>query len=120
MYAAGCSRWPTVALSEDDFARSIAGHVDAAEHPERLHAEDLYLAAACLEGIEEAQISFEDEMVPGMRQALRKMRSPPDRVDEVIQSLRERLLVGSKAHPPKLRDYSGRGPLGRWLQVTAV
>ncbi len=120
MHAAGASRWPTIALDEEDFARAIEGHVAASEQPEKLHAEDLYLAAACLQSNPEAHLVFEDEMMPSARVALLKMRSPPDRVSDVLQTLREQLLVGEPSRPPKLREYSGRGPLGRWLHVTAV
>jgi RNA polymerase sigma-70 factor (ECF subfamily) len=40
--------------------------------------------------------------------------------DDVRQTLREELLVGSEGRPPKIADYTGRGPLGGWVRVVAV
>jgi RNA polymerase sigma-70 factor (ECF subfamily) len=39
---------------------------------------------------------------------------------DVAQVLRQRLLVGTGAVPPRIGDYNGRGELGAWLRVAAV
>ncbi|HEY8210621.1 MAG TPA: sigma-70 family RNA polymerase sigma factor, partial [Myxococcaceae bacterium] len=44
----------------------------------------------------------------------------PDFVEDVRQSLREKLFVGVRGTPPKILDYSGAGPLDAWLRSAAV
>lgn len=41
-------------------------------------------------------------------------------LDDFMQTLRERLLMGSHGRLPRLADYSGRGLLGAWIRVVAV
>jgi RNA polymerase sigma-70 factor (ECF subfamily) len=41
-------------------------------------------------------------------------------VDEVLQVLRERLLLGRGDTPPRIADYSGRGPLLAWVRIIAA
>ncbi|MFP2912408.1 sigma factor-like helix-turn-helix DNA-binding protein [Pyxidicoccus sp. 3LFB2] len=41
-------------------------------------------------------------------------------VDEVLQVLRARLLMGRGEAPPKIADYSGRGPLLAWVRISAA
>ena len=51
--------------------------------------------------------------------ALTRLGREPMFVDEVRQVLRTKLLVGDGA-PPKIADYSGRGPLDGWVRAAAV
>jgi RNA polymerase sigma-70 factor, ECF subfamily len=41
-------------------------------------------------------------------------------IDETMQRLAERLFVGAPDHPPRIREYSGRSDLGRWVRVVAL
>ncbi len=117
---AGARRWPTIAVEPDALGRGLQAHLEAAAVSSEDRAAELFLAVACVSGDSEAISIFEDEMMPAVRRALRKMRSPPDRIDEVAQVVRERLLVGTPGGPAKLAQYSGRGSLQGWLHVTAV
>lgn len=51
--------------------------------------------------------------------ALDRMRFDADLKAEVLQGLREKVVVGCGA-PPKLETYSARGPLAGWIRAIAV
>ncbi|MFT3769924.1 MAG: hypothetical protein QM820_31225 [Minicystis sp.] len=44
----------------------------------------------------------------------------PSSVAETRQELLEKLFVGTRAGPAKIRQYEGRGALGGWVRVAAV
>ena len=82
------------------------------------HAGDLALAAALARGDAAALATFETAIVPDIRGALVRLgRSDPDFLDEVLQSVRVKLLVGD---PPRITEYAGRGRLAAWIQVVAI
>lgn len=101
-------------------AAALGAHVDAAAgdaRPDALHAGDLAIAVGCLRGAADALAVFERQLVPELAAALRTIDPSPAFTDEVLQTLRDRLLVGAA---PKLAGYAGRGPLGGWLRVAAL
>jgi RNA polymerase sigma-70 factor (ECF subfamily) len=51
---------------------------------------------------------------------LKKLELQPAAADEALQRLREKLLLPRDGAPPRIADYSGRGPLGSFLRVSAV
>ena len=81
---------------------------------------DLYLACACVERDARALAYFEQELVACVGRAVRKLGGDRAIADEITQLLRERLLVGTAGRPPRLVEYSGRGPLRGWLRVIAT
>jgi len=109
--------WPGVELAEELYvawldARAPRGGAG--------HAADLYLACACVHGVPRALAAFESAFMSRVPAFLARMNLPADLVDEVRQRLRERLLMPSAGRPPRLAEYSGRGPLASWLCVAAV
>jgi RNA polymerase sigma-70 factor (ECF subfamily) len=84
---------------------------------------DLYLAWACEAGVPEALSAFQRVVLADLpAQVARFGRHVRDDrasafVDEVRQRLLELLFVGPA---PRIRTYSGRGPLGAWVRVVAV
>ena len=80
---------------------------------------DLYLACACIARDARALAYFEQELVACVARAVRKLGGDRATADELTQVLRERLLVGTAERPPRLVEYSGRGPLRGWLRVIA-
>jgi RNA polymerase sigma-70 factor (ECF subfamily) len=82
---------------------------------EAVHAEDLYLACACAAADPRALELFERQFMPRLERALAGMRLCVADRSDVLQTLRERLLVGRR-----IEKYDGRGPLASWLQVCAV
>ncbi len=124
--AAGQAAWPTIVLADHVIAERIAARLrDDAEHrgdaelvgmPQ--HDADVFLAIALANGVPGALRIFEDELVPQIQLALRRLRLPPATIDEVKQTVRFDLLVGEAG--PKIADYAGRGELAAWLRVTAT
>jgi len=91
--------------------------------PERLdsspeHAGDLALSFACANGDGAAIRALEAEYLSRVASTL-PSRHRSDAA-EVIQSLRDKLLVASPTGPAKIGDFTGRGGLGGWLRVAAV
>jgi RNA polymerase sigma-70 factor (ECF subfamily) len=116
-HAAGQAAWPSVALAPERFARHLALHLPEGplELLRQLHGADLYLACACAEGDRQALQAFEQHVlrkVPARLGAL-----PTATLDEVLQVLRERLLLSRGDTPPRIADYSGRGPLLAWVRI---
>ncbi|MCP3097868.1 RNA polymerase subunit sigma-70 [Myxococcus sp. K15C18031901] len=113
--------WPTLQLPAETFLGHLARHLPAGKALEMLriiHGADLYLACACATGEPTALRAFEQHVVrhvPGRLGAL-----SPSMVDEVLQVLRERLLVGHEQTPPRIGGYAGRGPLLTWVGITAA
>jgi len=116
-------RWPDVELDLDTYVAHAIRHLEAGSDPEaasrRLHGEDLFLACACANGNGRAIRIFEDEILPQVNGALRRLDPSPAFADEVRQLVRQKLFVDpNKA--AKIADYAGRGPLATWVRVSAV
>jgi RNA polymerase sigma-70 factor (ECF subfamily) len=124
MVLAAQAAHPRVRLDDERFVHHLARH----RPPDAtldgwlgsICAGDLYLACACAEGapaaIEALDLLFRSQ-VGGY---LAGLRPAPDFVDDVAQAVRERLLVGAGGSPPRIAEYSGRGPLSSWLRVVTV
>jgi RNA polymerase sigma-70 factor, ECF subfamily len=127
-FLAATMRWPDVALPPESFARHLAraagaGAGDPLAALVRVHAVDLYLAAACAEGVPGAVARFEAQHLAGLGAALAgAVRVSAAEVDELRQRLRIKLLVGEpeRARPPLVATYAARGPLAAWVRVAAV
>jgi RNA polymerase sigma-70 factor (ECF subfamily) len=125
LFHRGKAAWPQIALDEPAFAaqamRQRSTPWEAAEI-ELLNAADLYLACACAKGVPAAHAAFERGPLasPSLAAAVRRIGSRTDFLDEVQQSLREKLLLGRDGSPPRIADYSGRWPLATWLRTIAV
>lgn len=97
-----------------------------ATHCERLgitatpHAEDLYLACACAAGDPAALAIFDEELAPIMRAAVRRIDRREDFVDEVVQVIRERVLVAAPGALPRIAEYAGQGALRAWVRIAAM
>jgi RNA polymerase sigma-70 factor (ECF subfamily) len=115
-------RWPAVAppVGFADFLRRCvpADHAPA-DWLATAPTDDLYLACACTERSPAALDEFERIHVATVARHLARFRPTQDFIDEVKQGLRERLFVGAGG-PPKIGEYSGRGPLGAWVRVMAM
>ncbi|EPX64677.1 putative DNA-binding regulatory protein [Cystobacter fuscus DSM 2262] len=120
--SAGEGAWPTVKLTPESFLRHLARHLPAPGAPEdalrQLHAADLYLACACAEGEPQALLAFEQHVLRKVPARLGSL--PAATLDEVLQMLRQRLLLGVGGAPPRIADYAGRGPLLAWVRIVAA
>lgn len=113
--------WPGVELPVAEFARFLEERLASQKDVsiERLHLADLFLVCAVLRGAEGALEALEDLFVPTVMSAGKRLGLPPAELDEVLQILRERLLVPSSP-ASRLAQYAGQGPLRGWLLVAAV
>lgn len=121
--ARAVARWPSSWVDADTFARYVAARVDPALELAPAVAElfvpDLYVACACVHGVAAAHAAFERDFVAELPPAIRTIDASRDFTDETLQLLREKMLVSDDG-PPRLEAYSGHGPLGAWLRVSAI
>ncbi len=78
---------------------------------------ELYLCCACAHGDPVATRALESETLPQVVKAISRVDSDHEFVEEALQILRDKLLVGPRA---KIADYAARGPLVAWLSVAAA
>jgi RNA polymerase sigma-70 factor, ECF subfamily len=118
--AAARAQWPGLPWSAERFLRHLARHLpeQPGEVLRQLHAADLFLACACAEGERRALHAFEQHILQRVPSRLGAL--PPATVDEVLQVLRARLLLGREDTPARIADYSGRGPLLAWVRIIAA
>jgi RNA polymerase sigma-70 factor (ECF subfamily) len=120
---AAVAAWPDVRVDVADFVAYLAERVQSAEGLSGLHTGDLYLACACALGNERAVAAFERAHVSNVGAFIARLgahASDPAFVSEVQQALRCKLLLPSETGPAKIREYTGKGPLGGWLRIAAV
>jgi RNA polymerase sigma-70 factor (ECF subfamily) len=116
------ARWPVGWVPGVMFGRYLGRRVepgDAVAALAELCVADLYLACAVTAGVPAALAAFDRILVTELPPAIRTVEPKPDTVDEVLQQLRERLLVPHQG-AARLESYSGHGPLGAWLRVSAL
>jgi len=121
LLSAGRAAWPSVTLAPETFVRHLVRHLPGEGSVavlRQLHATDLFLACACAEGERQSLLAFEQHVLQKVPARLGQL--PTSTVDEVLQVLRQRLLLGRGDTPPKIADYSGRGPLLAWVRIIAV
>lgn len=104
----GRAAWPRLKLDEADFLKWLGPRAGE----ESIHAEELWLARACLLQVPGAVATFEREVLKPALAAV-----PEDDREDVGQRVMERLLAGRK---PKLEEFEGRGSLARWLKLVVL
>lgn len=115
--------WPKIRLDDDDFVRCLSARLPpsaSADDLAKLHAEDLFLACACARGDVAALSSLESRFLSSLPRTLHRIDPSPGFIDEVLQLVRRRLLLGEQGHRPRILDYGGRGSLRGWLGVLAM
>jgi RNA polymerase sigma-70 factor, ECF subfamily len=109
-----------LALDRDRFAAHLTRcGAPLAAGPEAIHAEDLYLACAALDGNELAIAKIRHACRPAIVRYLAAIDRSEAFVAEFEQGAWEVLLVGRDGEAPKLATYSGRGALAGFVGVTA-
>jgi RNA polymerase sigma-70 factor, ECF subfamily len=95
--------------------RLLGGAPDALAELARLHLEDMYLAWALAQNDRAAFARFEAEFL--VRLAGQVAPGQPELRGELEQDVRTRLFVPDGERPPRITQYSGRGPFAAWLRV---
>ena len=112
-------KFPGIPVNQADFASHVAALVEDLEPGTRLCCDDLYLAFAAGGGNEAALRIFEREHMALVPAFIAKYQLDADQLLEVLQRVRERVLVGEVGEP-RILTYSGQGRLGGWLRMVAV
>ena len=114
--------FPAVVVEHGEFAAYLAerrpNELTPSQWLDAVHAEDCFLACACLRGQRAALDAFELRFGGDIDRALHQS-SDRRGIDDAKQILMQRLFVGTANAGPKIGTYSGRGPLRRWLRVVA-
>lgn len=123
MVDAARAAWPAVRLPAEDFVAHLGEKLAEDANPARAFDEvlgaDLYLACACAHAEPAAIEAFEKHFFS--RVAMRLAGSVPERkADDIVQTLRVRLLAGDTNPRPRIAEYGGRAPLAVWLRVVAA
>jgi len=120
LVAQGAAAWPELALAPEAFVSHLGARLATPQALEVVIAPDLFLACACLVQEAAALRTLEASIMGPLEVVLQRMGAPPDVGAEVLQRLREALIVGRPDRPAEIGDYAGRGPLRAWLRVMAV
>lgn len=116
--------WPGVVVDSDLFWAFLAQRVppdrDLLQTLEALKSADLYLACACLEGNDKGSRAFEEAYFPVLNRALAGICGRTGQVDDVKQSVYQKVFSGEGGRPPAIHKYDGVGDLRAWVRVTAV
>lgn len=118
VWESGRAGWPDLDISFEAFARLVSPH--AASDPERVHAQDLLLATACLAEVPGAAEALDRELRGELERAIARVEARPETRRELTQEILVSLLIGDSDAGPRLRRYSGRGPLRAWVRMVAV
>lgn len=120
----GRAAWPQLALAPHAFAGYVATRMPAADVPSamlaKLHAEDLFLAAACASNVPGALAAFDAAYAGDVAAVWRTFRDPAVMLEDAQQIMREKLFVGGPQGGPKILAYRGEGELRSWVRVIAV
>jgi RNA polymerase sigma-70 factor (ECF subfamily) len=122
-HRAGQRAWPGVALSAEHFASHLAAVLPpgSTDIPPELYAVDMFLACACARGDARALDLFSTRILATVvPPAVARISSSPVFVEELMQSLRELLLVPRAGGPARIAEYRGKGPLAGWVRISAV
>jgi RNA polymerase sigma-70 factor, ECF subfamily len=113
--------WPDIQIRAEEFVRYLAARVSPNQSIRdalhALHVTDLYLACGCANGNTKAIAALETHYISKLVPALSRSEGDDD---EVAQRLRVRTLVGDGQSRPRIASYSGRGPLGKWIRISAT
>lgn len=113
--------WPDVELPGEAFAERL-GEVISRESGDlvgevaRVQAADLFLAHACLAGVDAANRAIARLHFARVNEWVSHVDRSHAFADDVRQEAYRRLLLGDEG-PGKLVDYTGRGALGAFIRV---
>jgi RNA polymerase sigma-70 factor (ECF subfamily) len=115
LYESGRAAWPDIALTPGRFCEFLAPHLTSSRALGSLHAADLYLACACVDGDAAGLRAFE-ALLGEVGRKLRRLARDSEVLADAQQRVRQ-VLVRQGERAPVLADYSGRGALGGWLRI---
>lgn len=120
-YEYACSQWPAFQVNEAAFAERLAAVEAERDTPDgEIPVADLFLVHGCLEGHAAAHRAL-GKLLSDQLAHLSQFKLSEVEKSEVHQGVMATLLVAKdEQSPPKLEQYSGKGPLAGWLQMTLI
>ena len=117
--AAGQAAFGELNVGHEAIARALRAALDAGVSRDvlREHAAELYLGTACTAGSQPALAALDQQYIAKVDDMIARRRLPSHAVDEIRQTVRERLLSGN---PPYLAGAAGRGSLAGLVAVIAT
>lgn len=118
------ARWPGLNVLEHAFVSHLAENLPDENDPvrclARMSCTDLFLACGCAAGLPAAIAAFDKQGLGKVPSVLRRMGLSADRIDEVLQVVRTKLLIadGQRARPA-IASYAGRGSLVGWVRIAS-
>ena len=115
--------WPSLSISDESFLPFLAERVpDGADlaRLERLNVEDLYLACGCAAGSPKAVELFASRFFPVIKRAVAQLDVPAAWVEDIRQTVYDKLFLTDSERPAAIRHYQGTGDLATWVHVVAV
>lgn len=105
-----------------ELGRRAARHAngDVSLWLDSIHPDDLLLAIGCGLGDTHAINKVDLLYGPQLRSLLARYVTPRRTIDDLYQSLNERLFVHREKQGARILDYSGKGTLRGWLRVASV
>jgi RNA polymerase sigma-70 factor, ECF subfamily len=120
LFEEGARAWPGVEITPEAFVRYLAERAGPTGALPSGRASDVYLACACVARARGALEAFDRAHLRLVGAYLARMRPSATFVDDVRQTLREKLFVGRTGSPPKIAEYDGRGALASWMRVITL
>src|SRR5258706_13325927 len=108
---AGRAAHPEVTARPAQLAALIAQRLEGEEHPDKLAADEIYLACACALADGVAIATFERRYFGAIPPALSRLSLGRDAITEIKQVLRVRLFVAEPAQVARVVTYAGQGQL---------
>lgn len=125
----GRAAWPELGLAPAAFIAHLAPRLGIAggaseesvlESIGKLQAEDLYLVCACIAGTKSAIAALSKRYLGQVPTLISHLHLPADELEDICQTLGERLFIGRQDGRPRLAEYSGRGALLGWIRMAAL
>lgn len=116
----GRAQFPELSIAEDRLRPLVNQRLAAADQPDALVADEIYLACACALRDAAAIAVFEKRYFGVIAPVLSRMALTRDQIAEVEQQLRIKLLVADGEQPPRVVGYAGEGQLGGLVRVAAL
>ena len=98
----------------------LVAHIQSLGEADATHLADITLAFSCSEANARALAEFQRIYGGEFAGALSRLSLGRAEIDEVAQTVRERLFMSRAGARPKILDYAGRGPLAGWLRAVIV
>src|SRR5262249_35085524 len=116
--------WPGLDVPEHAFVRHLAENLpedgDLDGRMARMQCPDLYLACGRAARDPRVLAGLAGRILNQPAPVLQRMGLAASQIDEVVQILRAKLLVGdARGRSPPIASYAGRGPLVGWVRTAA-